>query len=114
MILLHEGTIIDGLVLIAQPTDSLMLLCRSSGKPRWYTGNGMTLVTMETDDQVYQMQVDSVTQALNITSYNGLIGEYSCKNYDVGSPLLHRNITITTGTYHNLWSKVFVGLNFQK
>ena len=81
-----------------------MLLCRSSGKPRWYTGNGMSLVTTETNDLVYQMQVDSVTQALNITSYDGLIGEYSCKDTKVGSPGLCRNITITTGRENLLYS----------
>ena len=102
MLLLHNGTVIDGLVLIAQPSNSLTLLCRSSGNPRWYTGNGMTLVTTQTDDQVYQMHLDTVTQALHITSYNDLIGEYSCKNTKVGSPGLHRNITITTGREHLL------------
>ena len=110
MLLLHEDAVIDSVVLIAQPLDSLMLLCRSSGTPRWYTGNGMTLVTMETDDQVYQIRVDSVTQALNITSYNGSIGEYSCKNRKVGSPPLHRNITITAGIYHISYF-IFVGPN---
>ena len=99
MLFFHEDATINGSVLLVQPSGTLMLLCRSSGTPLWYTGNGMTLVTMATDGQVYQTQVDSNTQALNIISYNDeLSGEYSCINSNVGSLRLHRNITLTTGT----------------
>ena len=103
MLFFYEDAIIDGSVLLVQPSDTLMLLCQSSGTPLWYTGNGMTLVAMATDGQVYQTQVDNNTQALNITSHNDkLSGEYSCINSNVGPLQLHRNITLTTGTVERI------------
>ena len=98
MLFFTAGAIIDGSVLIVQPSHSLTLLCRSSGTPLWYTANGMSLVTTATDGQVYQVEVDSNTQALNIISYNDAFrGEYSCINSNIGPLRLHRNITLTTG-----------------
>ena len=91
-----DNTMINSSVLTVQPSHSLILWCRSSGVPRWHNPNGMMVTTL-TSGQVYQTQIDSNTQALNIPSYNySLGGQYSCLS-QIGADLrIHRNITLMT------------------
>lgn len=99
-LLLFQATnalaLIEESLLIVQPLQQITLLCRASESPRWYTAG--RLVSMSTRNQVYQDQVNSTTQRLNIRPYRDLSDllrvEYTCMSVH---QQLERSVTLTTG-----------------